>query len=99
MGPWTMHIYPIHCGKSTFAVTVQWTVTALLQNAWKPKKKKKKNENAASQTHTQFQWNPNTHYGFVWIEFIVVETENWKYCSKIIFKYVNSIVGPIFNIF
>ena len=22
---------------------------------------------------------------------------NWKYCSKIIFKYVNSIVGPIFN--
>ena len=25
------------------------------------------------------------------------ETENWKYCSKIIFKYVNSTVGPIFN--
>ena len=25
------------------------------------------------------------------------ETENWKYCSKIIFKCVNSIVGPIFN--
>ena len=29
-------------------------------------------------------------------------TENWKlktekYCSKIIFKYMNSIVGPIFN--
>ena len=25
------------------------------------------------------------------------ETENWKHCSKIIFKYVNSDVGPIFN--
>ena len=23
--------------------------------------------------------------------------ENWKYCSKIIFKFVNSTVGPIFN--
>ena len=26
-----------------------------------------------------------------------VETENWKYCSKIIFKCVNSTVRPIFN--
>ena len=26
-----------------------------------------------------------------------VETENWKYCSKIIFKCVNSAMGPIFN--
>ena len=25
------------------------------------------------------------------------ETENWKHCSKISFKCVNSIVGPIFN--
>ena len=25
------------------------------------------------------------------------ETENWKHCNKIIFKYVNSTVGPIFN--
>ena len=25
------------------------------------------------------------------------KTENWKHCSKIIFKYVNSIVKPIFN--
>ena len=23
--------------------------------------------------------------------------ENWKYCSKIIFKCVNSTMGPIFN--
>ena len=28
-----------------------------------------------------------------------LKTENWKHYSKIIFKYVNSIVGPIFNIF
>ena len=26
-----------------------------------------------------------------------MKTENWKYCSKIIFKCVNSTVGPIFN--
>ena len=25
------------------------------------------------------------------------KTENWKYCSKIIFKYVNSVIGLIFN--
>ena len=30
----------------------------------------------------------------VWISFIV---ENWKYCSKIIFKCVTSAVWPIFN--
>ena len=28
-----------------------------------------------------------------------LKTENWKHYSKIIFKCVNSIVGPIFNIF
>ena len=39
----------------------------------------------------------NLNYGSVWIEFIVTETENWKYCSKIIFKCVNSVVGLIFN--
>ena len=38
-------------------------------------------------------------FGSVWIELIVAETENWKYCSKIIFKCVNSIMRPIFNIF
>ena len=40
-----------------------------------------------------------THLGCVWIELIFAETENWnwKHCSEIIFKYVNSIVGPIFN--
>ena len=35
----------------------------------------------------------------VWIELILLKlkTENWKHCSKIIFKCVNSTVGPIFN--
>ena len=39
------------------------------------------------------------YIGSVWIEFIFTETENWnwKYCSKIIFKCVNSVVEPIFN--
>ena len=37
--------------------------------------------------------------GSVWIEFILLKlkTENWKHCTKIIFKYVNSAVRPIFN--
>ena len=39
------------------------------------------------------------YMGSVWIELIVAKTENWKYCSKIIFKYVNNIVRPIFNFF
>ena len=26
-----------------------------------------------------------------------IETENWRYCNKIIFKYINSNVGPNFN--
>ena len=35
----------------------------------------------------------------VWIELIFTETENWnwKHCSEIIFKCVNSIMGSIFN--
>ena len=37
--------------------------------------------------------------GSVWIQLIFAETENWKYCIKIIFKCVNSTVGSIFNIF
>ena len=37
--------------------------------------------------------------GSVWIELILLKlkTENWKHCSKIIFKYVNSNMGPNFN--
>ena len=37
--------------------------------------------------------------GFIWKELILLKLkiENWKYCSKIIFKYVNSIVESIFN--
>ena len=39
------------------------------------------------------------HFGSVWIELILLKLkiENWKHCSKIIFKYMNSTVGPIFN--
>ena len=39
------------------------------------------------------------YQGSDWIDLIFVENENcnWKYCNKIIFKYVNSIVELIFN--
>ena len=39
------------------------------------------------------------YLGCVWIELILLKlkTENEKHCSKIIFKCVNSIVGPIFS--
>ena len=33
------------------------------------------------------------------LNLLLLKIENWKHCSKIIFKRVNSIVGPIFNIF
>ena len=41
----------------------------------------------------------NNNFNIVWIEFILLKlkTENWKYCSKLIFKCVNNTVGPIFN--
>ena len=50
----------------------------------------------------QFQQNkfyPNRPIKAVWIELIFTEIENWnwKYCNEIIFKYINSIVRPIFN--
>ena len=37
--------------------------------------------------------------GVFGLNLLLLKTENWKHCSKIIFKYVNSIVRPIFNIF
>ena len=37
--------------------------------------------------------------GVFGLNLLLLKTENWKHCSKIIFKCVNSIVGPIFNIF
>ena len=70
VGPWTVYMCTVHCRKSTFAVTVHWTVTAILQNAWKlnsnhntPKRvktnqKKKKGTKRSLETQT---WNPNTH--------------------------------------
>ena len=30
---------------------------------------------------------------------LLLKTENWKHCNKIIFKCVNSIVGPNFKVF
>ena len=36
-----------------------------------------------------------TYYCWNW----KLKTENWKYCSKIIFKCVNSTMGPILNFF
>ena len=39
------------------------------------------------------------YVGSVQIELILLKPENKKHCNKIIFKCVNSAVGPIFNIF
>ena len=41
----------------------------------------------------------HTHLGSVWIGLILLKLKTycWNHCSKIIFKCVNSIVGPIFN--
>ena len=41
----------------------------------------------------------NLPLGSVWMELILLKlkTEDWKHCSKIIFKYVNSAMEPIFN--
>ena len=39
------------------------------------------------------------YVGSVRIQLILLKTENWKHCNKIIFKCVNSAVGPIFNIY
>ena len=58
MGPWTVHTCTVHDWKSTVAVTVQWTVTAILQNQWKKKKKPQE------QNSTQLISEPN-HATFV----------------------------------
>ena len=44
-------------------------------------------------TKRKYEW------GSVWIELILLKLKTycWNHCSKIIFKCVNSIVGPIFN--
>ena len=39
------------------------------------------------------------YIGSVRIQLILLKTKNWKYRSKIIFEWVNSVVRPIFNIF
>ena len=52
------------------------------------KKKKKKSENANTAAYNS---NPNTH--------LLLKTEKWKYCNKIIFKCVNNVVEPSFKVF
>ena len=49
-----------------------------------------------SETH---ELSDQRYKGCIWIELILLKLkiENWKHCSKIIFKCVNSNVGPIFN--
>ena len=42
----------------------------------KKRKKEKEREKRGTQNTNANNSNPNTHYGSVWIEFIVVETEN-----------------------
>ena len=51
------------------------------------------------QSWARHQYYGLLHNGSVWIELILLKlkTENLKHCSKIIFKCVNSTVGPIFN--
>ena len=44
MGPWTVHNVLFETEKSTFAVTVHWTVTAFCKTREKKKKKKKKKQ-------------------------------------------------------
>ena len=39
------------------------------------------------------------YIGSIRIQLILLKTKNRKHCSKIIFKCVNSAVGPIFKIF
>ena len=57
VGPWTVHNVLFEAGKSTFAVTVHWTVTAFCQNA-KEKKKKKKTQNADAKRSIQTEAKP-----------------------------------------
>ena len=44
-------------------------------------------------------WQSLIYLGSVWIKLILLKLKikNWKYCSKIIFKCVNSVMEPIFN--
>ena len=59
--------------------------------------KKKKKKKQKREREMQLQWIQTDTIGSVWIELIVAETENWKHCSKIIFKYMNNIVEPMIN--
>ena len=51
--------------------------------------------------HSQNFWSP---YQFlckqrIYLDTVLLlKTENWKYCNKIIFKYVDSVIGPSFKV-
>ena len=75
----------MHCSlqkvtaKSTFAVTVHWTVTSKLQHAWKPKKKKKKKKEQNA-TQRELSWI-QTHTYWVKSEWVTVTrgpVTRWK---------------------
>ena len=42
----------------------------------------------------EYPSNPISHIYGIFGYYLLLKTENWKYCSKIIFKYVNGTVGP-----
>ena len=50
-------------------------------------------------THSYPATSYDTHIESVWIRLILLKLKTycWNHYSKIIFKYVNSTVGPIFN--
>ena len=62
-----------------------------MKGSIQPKKKKKKDVWKVKKHLIMVKM---AHLGSVWIPLI---TENWKHCSKIIFKLVNNTMWPIFN--
>ena len=68
VGPWTVNIYTAHCRKSTFAVTVYWTVTAnsKTRENKKKKKKKKKEQKAAWKRRLGIQTHTLSSHGDLW---------------------------------
>ena len=77
-----------------FLTLFSFVFSASKQSRWFPKTKIKK-------TITIFWFWTFVLKGLFGLSLLLLKlkTENWKYCSKIIFKCVNSTVRPIFNIF
>ena len=55
MGLWTVHICTVHDKKSTFAVTVHWTVTAIPKTREKKKKKTKRNKTQLGNAEAEYK--------------------------------------------